>query len=109
LYGRARPRTRRVVLRRQPLILAQAEAARARAADPDRCGSIALKTLGGIETIAREIQDDPAIRFAAVIGSFARGGEGAQSDVDVFFVIDDQGWKETDLPRWLASISRSTQ
>lgn len=58
--------------------------------------SIALKTLGGIETIAREIQDDPAIRFAAVFGSFARGDEGARSDVDVLFVVDDQGWEETD-------------
>lgn len=34
--------------------------------------SIALKTLGGIETIAKEIQGDPAIGFAAVFGSFAR-------------------------------------
>src|SRR5680860_245100 len=33
--------------------------------------SIALKTLGGIETIAKEIHDDPAIQFAAVFGSFA--------------------------------------
>src|ERR1700693_4268736 len=33
--------------------------------------SIALKTLGGIETIAKEIQGDAAIRFAAVFGSFA--------------------------------------
>lgn len=58
--------------------------------------SIALKTLGGIETIAKEVQDDPAIQFAAVFGSFARGDEGAQSDIDVLFVIDDDGWEETD-------------
>lgn len=58
--------------------------------------SIALKTLGGIETIAREIQDDASIRFAAVFGSFARGDEGAQSDIDVLFVIDDEGWEESD-------------
>ncbi len=58
--------------------------------------SIALKTLGGIETIAKEIQDDAAIQFAAVFGSFARGDEGAQSDIDVLFVIDDEGWEEAD-------------
>lgn len=58
--------------------------------------SIALKTLGGIETIAREIQDDASIQFAAVFGSFARGDEGAQSDIDVLFVIDDDGWEEAD-------------
>lgn len=58
--------------------------------------SIALKTLGGIETIAKEIQDDPAIQFAAVFGSFARGDEGTQSDIDVLFIIDDRGWEKTD-------------
>lgn len=58
--------------------------------------SIALKTLGGIETIAKEIQDDPAIQFAAIFGSFARGEEGTQSDIDVLFIIDDEGWEETD-------------
>lgn len=58
--------------------------------------SIALKTLGGVETIAKAIQDDAAIRFAAVFGSFARGEEEPASDLDVLFVIDDQGWEETD-------------
>lgn len=58
--------------------------------------SIALKTLGGIETISKEIQDDPAIHFAAVFGSFARGDEGTQSDIDVLFVIADKGWEEVD-------------
>ena len=58
--------------------------------------SIALKTLGGIETIAKEIRDDDGIRFAAVFGSFARGEEEPASDLDVLFVIDDEGWEETD-------------
>ena len=58
--------------------------------------SIALKTLGGIETIAKEIHDDPAIQFAAVFGSFARGDEGVQSDIDVLFIIADKGWEEAD-------------
>lgn len=72
--------------------------------------SIALKTLGGIETISKEIQNDPAIQFAAVFGSFARGDEGAQSDIDVLFVIADKGWEETTTaspPRWPVSANRS--
>ncbi len=66
--------------------------------------SIALKTLGGIETIAKDVQDDPAIHFAAVFGSFARGDEGAQSDIDVLFIIDDEGWEEIDY-RLAASMA----
>lgn len=58
--------------------------------------SIALKTLGGIETIAKEIQADPAVRFAAVFGSFARGEEGPQSDIDVLFIIGDENWEDVD-------------
>lgn len=58
--------------------------------------SIAVKTLGGMETVSREIQSDEPIRFAAVFGSFARGDEEPASDLDVLFVIDDEGWEETD-------------
>jgi uncharacterized protein len=70
--------------------------------------SIALKTLGGIETIAKEIQADPAVRFAAVFGSFARGDEGSQSDIDVLFVIGDEGWEEVDyrLATAMAGVSQ---
>jgi len=70
--------------------------------------SIALKTLGGVETIAKEIQDDPAVRFAAVFGSFARGDEGQQSDLDVLFVIGDKDWEEVDyrLATAMASVSQ---
>lgn len=58
--------------------------------------SLALKTLGGIETIAKQIQGDPDVRFAAVFGSFARGEEGPQSDIDVLFIIGDENWEEVD-------------
>jgi predicted nucleotidyltransferase len=70
--------------------------------------SIALKTLGGVETIAKEIQDDPAVRFAAVFGSFARGDEGPQSDLDVLFVIGDKDWEEVDyrLASAMAGVSQ---
>lgn len=71
--------------------------------------SIALKTLGGIETIAKEIQDDPAIRFAAVFGSFARGEEGPQSDIDVLFVIGDENWEEVDYRLATATARVSEQ
>lgn len=69
--------------------------------------SIALKTLGGVETVAKEIQGDEAIRFAAVFGSFARGDEEPQSDLDVVFVIDDEAWEETDyrIATSMAAIS----
>ena len=69
--------------------------------------SIALKTLGGIETIAKEIQADPDVRFAAVFGSFARGEEGPQSDIDVLFVIGDEDWEEVDyrLATAMAGVS----
>ena len=69
--------------------------------------SIALKTLGGIETIAKEIQADPDVRFAAVFGSFARGEEGPQSDIDILFVIGDEGWEEVDyrLATAMAGVS----
>lgn len=69
--------------------------------------SIALKTLGGVETIAKEIQGDDAIRFAAVFGSFARGEEDARSDVDLLFVIEDDAWEETDyrIATLMAAVS----
>lgn len=71
--------------------------------------SIALKTLGGIETIAKEIQADPDVHFAAVFGSFARSEEGPQSDIDVLFVIGDDNWEEVDYRIATAMVGVSEQ
>ena len=69
--------------------------------------SIALKTLGGLETIAKAIHADQDVHFAAVFGSFARGEEGRDSDIDVLFVIGDENWEEVDyrLATAMAGVS----
>lgn len=58
--------------------------------------SVALKTFGGSEEILRAILDDQKVFFAAIFGSFARGEERLASDLDVLFVIDDDGQEEED-------------
>jgi predicted nucleotidyltransferase len=59
--------------------------------------SIAVKSLGGHDEIARAIYDDDRILFSAVFGSFARGTERVGSDVDVLFVVADEGADDTDF------------
>jgi predicted nucleotidyltransferase len=53
----------------------------------DEMRSIAVKTLGGFETLARRIVDAPSIKYAAVYGSFARRTADATSDIDLLLVV----------------------
>ena len=59
--------------------------------------SIAVKSLGGHDEIAQAIRADDRILFCAVFGSFARGAERPNSDLDVLFVTDDQNADDTDF------------
>jgi predicted nucleotidyltransferase len=53
----------------------------------DEMRSIAVKTLGGFENLARRIVDAPSIKYAAVYGSFARKTAGSTSDIDLLLVV----------------------
>jgi len=53
----------------------------------DEIRSIALKTFGGFEAIATSIAASPAVEYAAIYGSFARGTAGPDSDIDLLLVI----------------------
>jgi predicted nucleotidyltransferase len=57
---------------------------------------IAIKSFGGLSEVTTAISGDKKIVFAAVFGSFARGAETSRSDIDVLFVIEDEGWEEED-------------
>jgi predicted nucleotidyltransferase len=59
--------------------------------------SIAVKSLGGHDEIAQAIRADDRIIFCAVFGSFARGAERPNSDLDVLFVTDDRDSDDTDF------------
>jgi predicted nucleotidyltransferase len=69
--------------------------------------SIAVKSLGGHDEIVRAIRSDARILFCAVFGSFARDAERPGSDLDVLFVIKDQGADDTDfrLATQMAGVS----
>jgi predicted nucleotidyltransferase len=58
--------------------------------------SIAIKTFGGQEVVLDALRADPAVSFAAIFGSFARGNPTSASDIDVLVVIDDDDADETD-------------
>ena len=55
----------------------------------DEIRSIAVKTLGGFEDLARRIVDAPSIKYAAIYGSFARKTAGSTSDIDLLLVVAD--------------------
>ena len=57
----------------------------------DELASIAIKTLGGYEEIIEEIGQDPNIVTAAIYGSFAKGSQRADSDIDLALVARDPG------------------
>jgi predicted nucleotidyltransferase len=57
----------------------------------DELASIAVKTLGGYEEIIEEIGQDPNIVTAAIYGSFAKGSQRADSDIDLALVARDPG------------------
>jgi len=53
----------------------------------DEMRSIAVKTLGGFDALAGRIVDAPAIKYAAIYGSFARKTAGPTSDIDLLLVV----------------------
>ena len=53
----------------------------------DEMRSIAVKTLGGFETLAQRVVDTPSIKYAAIYGSFARKTAGSTSDIDLLLVV----------------------
>ena len=53
--------------------------------------SIAVKTLGGYEELIDEIGQDQNIVTAAIYGSFAKGSQRADSDLDLALVARDPG------------------
>ncbi len=55
----------------------------------DELASIALKTLGGYEELVEEIGQDENIVAAAIYGSFAKGSQRADSDLDLALVATD--------------------
>jgi predicted nucleotidyltransferase len=57
----------------------------------DELASIAVKTLGGYEDLIEEIGQDPNIVAAAIYGSFAKGSQRADSDLDLALVATDPG------------------
>jgi predicted nucleotidyltransferase len=57
----------------------------------DELAAIAVKTLGGYEELIEEISQDPNIVTAAIYGSFARGSQRADSDIDLALVARDPG------------------
>lgn len=58
---------------------------------------IALKTTGLVEQLSTALDGVEGIRLAFVFGSFAKGGETADSDVDLF-IIGDTGLRQI-VPR----------
>ncbi len=69
--------------------------------------SIAIKTFGGFEDLAREIVDTPTIRYAAIYGSFARGDAGPTSDIDLLLVTRDAG--DPDVIRTVSDLAAAAQ
>ena len=57
----------------------------------DELASIAVKTLGGYEELVEEIGHDENIVTAAIYGSFAKGSQRADSDLDLALVARDPG------------------
>jgi predicted nucleotidyltransferase len=57
----------------------------------DELASIAVKTLGGYEELVEEIGRDQNIVSAAIYGSFAKGSQRADSDLDLMLVARDPG------------------
>ena len=53
----------------------------------DEMSSIAAKTFGGFEALAARIVAAPAVTYAAIYGSFARGSAAADSDMDLLLVV----------------------
>ena len=63
--------------------------------------SLVLKTSGLIEVL-REVLSREGVASAFVFGSFARGEEGAEGDIDVL-IVGDAGLKEAS--GWLSGVS----
>ncbi len=57
----------------------------------DELASIAVKTLGGYEELVEEIGQDQNVVTAAIYGSFAKGSQRADSDLDLMLVARDPG------------------
>lgn len=57
----------------------------------DELASIAVKTIGGYEELVEEIGHDQNIVTAAIYGSFAKGSQRADSDLDLMLVAQDPG------------------
>jgi predicted nucleotidyltransferase len=55
----------------------------------DELKTIAAKTLGGFEDIAVELSEDDNIVAAAIYGSFAKGVQRADSDLDLLLIVQD--------------------
>jgi predicted nucleotidyltransferase len=55
----------------------------------DELKAIAAKTLGGFEELIEEIARDKNVVRAGIYGSFAKGGQRPDSDVDLLIVVRD--------------------
>jgi predicted nucleotidyltransferase len=59
--------------------------------------SIAVKSLGGRDEVRKAIAADRDVLYAAIFGSFARGGERGGSDLDVLFIVADRNAEDADF------------
>jgi predicted nucleotidyltransferase len=69
--------------------------------------SIAVKSFGGQDEVRKSITSDADVLIAAIFGSFARGEERPESDLDILFVVADEDAEETDfrLATTMAAVS----
>jgi predicted nucleotidyltransferase len=69
--------------------------------------SIAVKSFGGQDEVRKSITSDADVLIAAIFGSFARGEERPESDIDILFVVADEDAEETDfrLATTMAGVS----